>query len=217
MLPVGGKPLLAHTIIWLRSSGVREIGINLHYMPDAILEHFGSGESLGVAITYSVEEALLGTAGALHGFDAFLDESFVVVYGDVLTNMNLRALASLHNGESRQEDAASLATLSLYQVPNPTECGLIELDEASRVISFVEKPKPEDVRTNLAFSGVMICEPEILSQVADGGSSDFGFDVFPKLLAEAKPFYGHTLSSGEYVIDIGTMPGYLRALRLQWE
>ena len=216
MLPIGGRPLLEHTIRWLRGHGIRELAINLHYLPGEIVEYFGDGASLGVSITYSIEESLMGTAGAVKRLEGFLDEPFVVVYGDVLTNIDLAQLHGLHEQNRSKEELASIATIALYRVPNPTECGLIELGSGQRVTGFVEKPMPEDVRTDLAFSGVMVCEPQIAQLIPDGVASDFGFDVFPKLLERGLPFYGQPLAAGKYVIDIGTMPGYLRALALQW-
>lgn len=217
MLRLGGRPLLQHTMTWLRDFGIVDIAVNLHSMPESITDFFGSGASLGVNLTYSRERELLGTAGAAKQLAGFLDETFVVVYGDVLTNLDLARLSALHRNSGGKREAASVATLALYRVPNPTECGLVEFDQLHRVTAFVEKPMPEDVRTDLAFSGVMICEPSILGSIPEGSPYDFGNQVFPDMLERGVPMFGYPILDSEYVIDIGTVPGFRRALRLMWQ
>ncbi|CAN5742544.1 hypothetical protein BH10CHL1_BH10CHL1_41860 [soil metagenome] len=210
MLPVGEKPLLAYLVNWLRSHHITEIAINLHYAPDAIINHFGDGSAYGVALTYSYEAQLMGTAGAAKQLEQFLNETFVVVYGDVYTNLDLTRLTGFHRAHKTGGNASAL-TLALYQVPNPTECGLVELDPISRVTRFVEKPPADQVFTNLANAGIMVCEPEILEVVPRNTAFDFGHDVFPRLLATNSPIFGQAIADHEFLIDIGTPAGYQRA------
>lgn len=212
MLSVGEQPLLAHHMQWLRSHGITEIAVNLHHAPDVIRTYFAAGERYGVEITYSYEPELMGTAGAAKRLERFLDERFVVVYGDVFTNVDLARLESFHI--NALAGAGAGLTMSLYHVPNPTECGLVDLDENGRVRRFVEKPPPEEVFTDLANSGILICDPGLLAEVPAATVYDFGRDLLPKLLAGGYPVMGMPLSDGEYVIDIGTPAAYARAQEL---
>lgn len=214
MLAVGGQPLLAHHMLWLRSYGVSEVAINLHHAADVIREHFGGGSRYGVKITYSFEPELLGTAGAAKRLESFLDERFVVVYGDVFTNVDLARLVAFHETGLARGGAGAGLTMSLYRVPNPTECGLVDLDPAGRVLRFVEKPPPAEVFTDLANSGILVCDPALLQEVPAETVYDFGRDLLPRLLDSGRPVFGLPLASDEYVIDIGTPMGYSRAQKL---
>ena len=209
MVPIGGQPLLAHLVGWLRDHDIRQIAMNLHYYPEVITTYFGDGHHLDVAITYSYEAQLLGTAGAAKRLQPFLDEPFLVVYGDLYTNLDLTRLLKVHTQQATA--GGGLATLALYQVPNPTDCGLVELTDAGRITRFVEKPPPDQVFTNLANAGVMLCEPRLLDFIPDATVYDFGRDLFPALLRAGECLYGHLLADDEFLIDIGTPAGYQRA------
>lgn len=209
MLPVAGRPLLAHQVEWLRSHGVTELAINLHHAASVIQDYFADGSAFGVAITYSYEPELLGTAGAAKKLANFLDERFAVVYGDVFTNVDLTDLAARHAAKIGSADAG--VTLSLYRVPNPTECGLVDIDATGRVRRFVEKPPADQVFTDLANAGLLICEPPVLQYIPAATVVDFGRDVLPALLADGAPVFGVPIAPDEYVIDIGTPAGYARA------
>jgi NDP-sugar pyrophosphorylase family protein len=197
MVPVGGRPVLEHLIALLRVHGITDVAINLHYQPQAILDYFGAGERFGVEITYSHEERLLGAAGAARKLDAFLTETFVCLYGDVLTNVNLSALVARH----RETGAA--ATIGLYEVEEPSRCGIVELDESDRVTRFVEKPAPELHMGNLANSGILVFEPSVLDEIPPNEPYDFGFHLFPKLLDHGVPLFGARLDG--YILDIGSL------------
>ncbi len=214
MLPIQGVPLLERVVCWLRDHGITEIAMNLHHCPQVITDHFGDGKALGVTIVYSYEETLLGTAGAAKRLATFLDEPFVVAYGDVFTNLNLTRLMAAHQQQRRLESRDTLATIALYRVPNPTECGLVEIDETGRVMRFVEKPPPDQVFTDLANAGMMVCEPEIFQFIPKETSFDFGRDLFPLLLNEGKSLWGQAITDGEYLIDIGTPNAFQRAQQL---
>ncbi|HRW09007.1 MAG TPA: nucleotidyltransferase family protein [Caldilineaceae bacterium] len=216
MLPVQGKPLLEHVVCWLRDHGVTDIALNLHHCPDVITDYFGNGEAWGVTLSYSYEATLLGTAGAAKRLAAFLDEPFVVAYGDVFTNLNLARLIAAHQQRLHTMSADTLATLALYRVPNPTECGLVEMDSTGRVTRFVEKPPADQVFTDLANAGVMVCEPEILRFIPAETSVDFGRDLFPKLLAAGKAVWGQAIAEEEVLIDIGTPNAFQRAQQVMF-
>jgi NDP-sugar pyrophosphorylase family protein len=209
MLPVAGRPLLEHLLVWLRRYGISQIAINLHYLPEVIVNHFRDGQAWDVALTYSYEPTLLGTAGAAKALSAFLDEPFVVLYGDVFTNVDLARV--LHFHEEHCRNAGSLLTVALYHVPNPTECGLVEINAQGRVTHFVEKPPAHEIFTDLANSGILVCEPEVLAYIPAGVAYDFGRNLLPRLLADHQPVYGQTIAPTEFVVDIGTPAGYARA------
>lgn len=213
MLPVQGKPLLYHTVRWLRLHGVTEIAINLHHAPQVIPAYFGDGSAFGVRITYSFEPVLLGTAGAARKLDGFLDERFVVVYGDVFTNVDLGALEAFHLAQivGTSGGDGSAVSMALYRVHNPTEVGLVDVDASGRIHRFVEKPPADQVFTDLANAGILLCEPKTLSWIPRGRAYDFSRDLFPEMLRRALPLFGRPLDPHEYVIDIGVPDAYARA------
>ncbi len=215
MLPINGKPLLAHTLEWLRQQEIDHIAINLHHCPDQIVNTFGDGSLLGVHITYSYEDPIMGTAGAVRKLNGFLgDHPVVVVYGDVLTNLNLNSLLAFHR-QAIARDPSTGVTLSLYHVANPTEVGLVELGQNNRVTRFVEKPRAAEVFTDLANAGVLIIEPDVIDHIPPNTFYDFGQHLFPRLLASGVAIYGWVVPHKTYVLDIGTPERYAQA-QYEW-
>jgi NDP-sugar pyrophosphorylase family protein len=204
LLPIADRPVLAYTIDWLRRYNITDIAINLHHVPEVVQDHFGNGQIYDVNIHYSIEETLLGTAGALTPLVDFFDTTFVVVYGDVLTNFNLAAMLAFHRCKQ------SKFTIALYRVADPSRCGVVDLDKQQRIRRFIEKPKPEEVFTNLANAGVYLLEPAILDNIPQNQIYDFGHDLYPRLLSEDVPLYGYPLKK-EYLIDMGTPETYQQA------
>lgn len=204
MMPVAGQPLLEHLVSLVRSHGVTEIAINLHYCGDAITEYFGDGSAFGVRIAYSYEEALLGSAGAAKRLERFFDEAFLVLYGDVLTDIDVTQLAELHRR------TAAMATLAVYEVDEPSRCGMVELDGAGRVQRFVEKPLPGEIESSLANAGIYCLEPEVLNLVPSGLRADFGHDIFPHLLAMGETVVAYH-DPTDYYLDIGSIERYEQA------
>lgn len=208
MLPVAGRPVLEHTLAWLHRYGIREVAVNLHHLPDVIRDHLGDGSRFGVRITYSFEEQLLGTAGAVRRLKDFFNETFIVVYGDVLTDLDLAALWRFHQAHG------GVGTVALYRVRNPTACGLVELDWDGRIVRFLEKPRSEEVFTNLANAGVYVLEPEVIAHIPSEGAPDFGRDVFPALLQRGLVLYGYIIPATTRLIDIGSPEHYRLAREL---
>lgn len=206
MLPIGGVPLLEQIIILLRRHGITDIAINLHYKPWTIVHHVGHGRKWGVRTHYSFEETLLGSAGAAKRLEWYFDDTFLVFYGDLYTDLDITSLIATH----RRGNA--LLTMALYSVDNPTQCGIVELDAHSRVRRFVEKPAPDQVFSRLANAGVFVVEPEVLSWLPPEQHLDFGHDVFPHMLASGHTIMGHIIA--ETLIDIGTMQNYEKAQQL---
>ncbi len=211
MLPVAGRPTLEWIILWLRHYGIRDIVINLHHQPDPVLRHFGDGKALDVRLTFSVEPTILGTAGGIKRVERLFSEAFVVVYGDVLTDMDLGALVAFHRARG---DAAHV-TLSVNHAPNPWDCGVVAVGENHRVTRFVEKPPRDDVFSDLTSAGVLVMDPPVLKHVPADGFSDIACDLLPALLRAEVPVFAQTLDPGAYLIDMGTLEKYDRA-RQEW-
>jgi NDP-sugar pyrophosphorylase family protein len=204
MLPVGGRPILEHLVAYLRRYHVTDIAINLHHKPDVVLEYFGDGRNFGVSITYSPEQQLLGSAGAVKALEWYLkDEPFFVLYGDVLTDVDLGVLMARHCA------TGALATLALHRVDDPWRCGIVQLDPDGWITRFVEKPPAWATYGNLANSGIYAVDPEVLREIPFGRPFDFGHDLFPALLARGAPLLGY--ASRHYVLDIGSPERYQRA------
>src|ERR1017187_1653655 len=171
MVPVGGKPLLEHHLELFKRQGIRELIVNLHYLPEKITNYFGDGSRFGVSITYSHEPELLGTAGAVKKMEAELrGGSFIVFYGDNLVRVDFGPLLEFHH--ARQ----ALATVALFASPEPWTGGVVETDLNGRVVRFVEKPDPKQVSTNLISAGIFVVEPHVLDVIPAGRFYDFGKD-----------------------------------------
>ncbi len=206
MLPIGGKPLIGHTLSWLKRHGIAEAGINLHYLGQQIVDYVGDGRAFGLKVIYSWEDTLLGTAGGTKRLEPlFGGERFAVVYADMLTDLNLTRMAEHHL------EAAAAATIALFVAPRPHEVGIVELDSRDRIVGFVEKPPPGTEKGNLANGGVYILEPEVLRRIPASRYADFGFDVFPSMLRDRLPMLGYRPGAGEYLFDIGDLDKYRQA------
>lgn len=211
MLPVAGRPTLEWIVGWLRYHGIREVVVNLCHQPDPVVDHFGNGSSHGVQMTYSVEETMLGTAGGVKNVEHLFDGPFVIVYGDVLTDMNLAALVECHQAHGPQPHV----TLSLCRRPNPWDCGIVGVNGDNRVTKFVEKPRKEDVFSDLVNAGVLVMDRQLLDFVQETGFSDISHDLLPELLRRNVPIYAQPLDETVYLIDMGTQEKYEQAQR-EW-
>jgi len=209
MLPLAGRPLLEHVITHLRDCGVTDLAVNLHHLPTAVMDYFGDGARWGVSLRYSVEEHLLGSAGGVKRLGAFFDDTFVVYYGDVFTQADLRPMIALHRRSGVP------ATMGLYRVPDPWNRGIVQLDDSQCVVRFVEKPPREEAFSDLANSGIYVLEPETLERIPAGQVWDFGHDVFPAMLKDGLRMTGYVID--DLVIDIGLPEKYRQANRVASE
>jgi NDP-sugar pyrophosphorylase family protein len=205
MLPIAGEPLLAHTLRWLRRYSVTEAALNLHHLPEVVRAGLGDGTRFGMRLVYAYESELRGTAGAIHNFPGFFDQPFLVIYGDLLLDLDLGDLIGFHRAR------AALMTLALKHTDTPRSQGMIEVDTAGRVVRFIEKPK-DWTGGNTANAGVYVCQPEVAARVPVG-VSDFGHDIIPAFLRQGAALYGHPLRG--YLLDIGTPAAYEQAQR-EW-
>ncbi len=205
MVPVMNRPLMEYTVELLRLHGLRDIAVTLQYLPEQIKDHFGSGDSFGVNLHYFVEEEPLGTAGSVKNAASFLDETFIVISGDALTDFDLNEALYFHRARG------AMATLVLKAVENPLEYGVVMIDPDGRINRFLEKPGWGEVFSDTVNTGIYILEPEVLSLVEPGKMVDFSKDIFPRLLEQKEPLFGCVLDG--FWCDVGDIREYLRAHR----
>ena len=203
MAPIANRPALYHILRLLRRHGLRQVVINLHHLPEAITEYFRDGSALGMEITYSFEPQLLGTAGGVKKNAAFFGgETFLVVSGDALTDVDLTGLIAAHRRNG------SIATMAVKEVADPTQYGVVVADDEGRVVAFQEKPSLEEAKSRLCNCGMYVFEPEILAHIPEGQFDDFGRRVFPDLLRQGVPFHIYEVAS--YWSDVGNLREYMR-------
>ncbi len=203
MVPVLGRPVMEYALELLARHGIREVAVTLHYLPDSIRGYFGDGSKWGVHLHYFVEEVPLGTAGSVRAARDFLNEPFLVISGDALTDIDLTLAMEAH----RQKRAA--VTLVLKSVDTPVDYGVVITDGEGRVERFLEKPAWGDVFSDTVNTGIYLIEPEVMDRLAEGEKADFAKDLFPTLMEENAPLYGH-LTEG-YWCDIGSPGQYAAA------
>lgn len=206
MVPIVNRPVMEYLIELLARHGFNEIMVNLHYLGDQIASYFGDGSSWGVRIHWAYEDQLWGDAGSLkRAEDFFRDETFLVIGGDDLTDMDLSRLIKTHR------DKKALATIALSIVDDPSEYGIVLMNEEGRITRFLEKPKGEVIFSNTANTGVYVFEPEIFELIPHDVFYLFGKQVFPMLLEQRLPLYGHLTAA--YWRDVGNLKVYQQTHR----
>jgi mannose-1-phosphate guanylyltransferase/phosphomannomutase len=203
MVPLVGKPVMEHIIDLLRRHGITDIVATLQYLPGVIQDYFGDGSSFGVNINYAVEDRPLGTAGSVKNAQQYLDETFLVISGDAMTDFDLTKIIEFH------EQKRAKATLTLYRVPNPLEYGVIITDDEQRITQFLEKPSWSEVFSDTVNTGIYVLEPDILDLVPADTMYDFSQQLFPQLLAQRDPMFGYVAPG--YWCDVGNLAEYMRA------
>ncbi len=205
IVPILTHPFLELQIDLLKKTGIEEIVLSLSYQPRRIEEIFGDGSRLGVRIHYTMEPEPLGTAGAVKNAEAFLTNRTVVFNGDVLSDLDLTSVLKFH------EEVNAKATIVLTPVANPSAYGLVETDDAGRVLRFLEKPSYDEITCDTINAGVYVLEPELMDFIPRSTNYSFERGFFPHLLREKVPFYAYVHRG--YWIDIGTPEKYLRVHR----
>ncbi len=203
MITVANKPLLDYSIDLLKKHGITDIGITVRYLPQYIKDYLGNGEYRNVKIKYFSENIPLGTAGSVKQAENDLDDTFVVLSGDALTNTDLSKVLLYHR--SIHADV----TIVAKEETSPLEFGVVEIETDGRVVGFNEKPLWENVKSNTVNTGIYIINKEILDYIPKDKEFDFSKDLFPLLLKENKRIYGYI--SEKYWCDIGTPDKYLSA------
>ena len=203
MLPMANRPLAEHVVQLLKRHGYDEIVITVAFLASTIRTYFGDGSEFGVTFHYATEETPLGTAGSVLNAREQLDERFLVISGDVLTDFDLTELVDYHEAQG------SVATLALKAMENPLEFGIVITGEDGRIERFLEKPGWGDVFSDTINTGIYVLEPEVLDWIAEGRPVDFSSEVFPAMLEAERPLYGFV--SRGYWEDVGTLEAYIRA------
>jgi mannose-1-phosphate guanylyltransferase/phosphomannomutase len=205
LIPIANRPMMEHVLRLLTRHGFDDIVVTLAFHPQMIRTYFGDGSEFGVRMVYATEETPLGTAGSVRNAQAQLKDTFLVISGDVLTDIDLSAVVDFH----RQRGA--IATLALKSMENPLEFGIVIAHEDGAVERFLEKPTWGQVFSDTVNTGIYVLEPDVFDYIPEGQSVDFSENVFPKLLADGKPIFGHVADG--YWEDVGTVEAYLRAHR----
>ncbi len=203
MLPMANRPMMEHVVNLLRRHGMDEIVVTVAFMANSIRTYFGDGSELGVKMVYATEETPLGTAGSVLNARDELDERFVVISGDVLTDIDVSAVVDHHIRKG------AMATLALCSVENPLEFGIVITDEHGSVERFLEKPTWGQVFSDNINTGIYVLEPEIFDFIPGGRPVDFSGEVFPAILDAGLPLSGCVVDG--YWEDVGTTEAYLKA------
>lgn len=208
MIPVMNRPMLEHTLDLLRGQNITDLIINLHHLPEVVIDHFGDGSRFGVRIHWSREDAILGTAGGIKAAQRHLAGSaFVVMNSDVLAQIDLEQVLAFHR------EQGSVLTLVLKEGDSPESCDPIEMDEQNRIVHMPGVPSQNASETDhcYTFTGIQVMDPVIFDRIPEGVFSGTTTDVFPGMIADGLPVYGYV--HDPYWIDIGQPSSYLRAHR----
>ena len=203
MVPVVNKPVMEHIIELLKKHNLTDIAVTLQYLPNMIKNYFNDGREYDVNLKYYVEDKPMGTAGSVKNAEDFLDDTFVVISGDALTDIDLSKAIDFHFAKK------SMATLVLKKVDIPLEYGVVVTDDGGRITRFLEKPSWGEVFSDTVNTGIYILSPEVLKYYNKNEMFDFSKDLFPLLLKEDKPMYGYV--SEDYWCDIGDLNAYSQA------
>ncbi|HEX9057430.1 MAG TPA: mannose-1-phosphate guanyltransferase [Ktedonobacterales bacterium] len=203
MVPIVGRPVMEHILQLLKSHGITNVVVTVQYLASAIEDYFGDGTAFGMHIEYSREEVPLGTAGSVKNAEHLLNEPFLVISGDALTDFNLTEIIKSHNAHK------AMATLTLAHVANPLEYGVIITDEAGHIRQFLEKPSWGEVFSDTINTGIYMLDPAVLDYFEKGKVFDFSQDLFPMMLEKGDPIYGH-IAEG-YWCDVGNLAEYMKA------
>ena len=203
MVTLVDRPVIAHIFELLKLHGITEIIVTVQYLANVIQDYFGDGASYGLQIEYSVEETPLGTAGSVKNAQRFLDEPFLVISGDALTDIELTRVIQAHTEKN------ALVTVALKRVENPLDYGVVITGEDGRIKQFLEKPSWSELFSDTVNTGIYVIDPRVFDCFEAGKNVDWAKDVFPQLLREGGAVYGY-IAEG-YWTDIGTLEAYMRA------
>jgi len=200
MIPVANRPLMEYVIYLLRKHKFKDITALLYHQPEIIKNYFGDGSKFGVNINYVEAQEDYGTAGAVRYAAQGINEPFLVISADLITDFNLEGIIKYH----KEKEAA--ATMVLTHVPNPLPYGIVILNKEGKVKRFLEKPSWSEVFSDTINCGIYVLEPRVIEKIPEGRSFDFSHDLFPLLLSESEPLYGY-VASGLWK-DIGNLVEY---------
>ncbi len=202
MMPLANRPMMEHIVSLLKLHGFDEIVVTVAFQANAIRTYFGDGTEFGVRMVYATEEMPLGTAGSVRNAMDELDETFLVISGDVLTDIDLGGVVAFH------QERGALATIGLKSMENPLEFGIVITREDGSIERFLEKPTWGQVFSDTINTGIYVLEPEIFDYIEADKPVDFSSEVFPRLLDEGRPLFGYVADG--YWEDVGTLDAYIK-------
>jgi Nucleoside-diphosphate-sugar pyrophosphorylase involved in lipopolysaccharide biosynthesis/translation initiation factor 2B, gamma/epsilon subunits (eIF-2Bgamma/eIF-2Bepsilon) len=203
MVPIANKPVMEHIVELLKKHNFEDVAVTLQYMPDLIKEYFSDGNEYGLKIRYYIEETPLGTAGSVKNAEEFLDDTFIVISGDALTDIDLTKALEFHRKKK------SIATIILKKVDIPLEYGVVVTDDEGRITRFLEKPSWGEVFSDTVNTGIYILSPEVLGYFKRNIMFDFSKDLFPLIMKDNKTMYGFV--TDDYWCDVGDIRAYVQA------
>src|SRR5438309_4219308 len=201
MLPIMGEPMLQHILRLLRRHEFTDVVVTVQFLASIIRNFFGDGSDLDLSLSYATEDEPLGTAGSVKNAERFLDDTFLVISGDAVTDVDLQDVVRFH----REKKAA--VTVTLKRVDDPLEFGIVITDEEGRIERFLEKPGWGEVFSDQINTGIYVIEPEVLGYIPPGEEFDFAHDLFPLPLEQGLPMYGH-VAEGEWT-GVGPPESYI--------
>lgn len=204
MLPIVEQPMIERVLGHLPQHGINEAILSMGYMPDAFFRAYPDGSAAGVRLAYAVEPEPLDTAGAIRfaAERSGVDETFVVLNGDVLSDLDISALVSFHRAHGAE------GTIHLHPVPDPSAFGVVPTDENGRVTAFVEKPPRDQAPTNFINAGTYVLEPSVLRRIASGRRVSIEREIFPAMVRDGSLF---AMADESYWLDTGTPADFLQA------
>jgi mannose-1-phosphate guanylyltransferase/phosphomannomutase len=203
MMPLVNRPMMEHIVRLLALHGFDDIVVTVAFLANQVRDYFGDGSDFGVRMRYATEETPLGTAGSVRNAIDELDETFLVISGDVLTDVDLSAVVKQH------QEVGALASIALKRVENPLEFGIVITRPDGSIERFLEKPTWGQVFSDTINTGIYVLEPNIFDFIRADEVVDFSGDVFPRVLDKKLPLYGSIVDG--YWEDVGTLEAYLAA------
>jgi mannose-1-phosphate guanylyltransferase len=205
MVPVLNVPFLEHVIRNLKEYNITDIILAQHHLAASMVQYFNDGSRFGVNLTYVMEDFPRGSAGAIKNAEKYLNDTFFVLNGDIFHNRNFTDMLAFHRNHN------AIATVDLAPVEDPTIYGMVDTEADGKVKQFIEKPKREEISTNLINAGTWIFEPEVLKLIPPDIKYSFEREVFPVMIHDNMPLFAY--ASYRYWMDIGTPEKYLQLHR----
>jgi len=203
MIPLANRPIMLHIVELLKKHGISDMVMLLYHQPDIIKNFFRDGADFGIKTEYVTPLQDMGTAGAVKCAEKFLNERFLVISGDLLTDFNLKKIIEFH------DDRKAMATITLTSVKDPLQFGVVITDKERRITQFLEKPGWGEVISDTINTGIYVLEPEVFRYIPEGENFDFSQDLFPKLLENGDSLFGYPVKG--YWRDIGNTDSYREA------
>ncbi len=205
MVPIVNQPVMEHILGLVQHHGINEVVATLAFMPQVIEDYFGDGDEWGIDISYAIEETPLGTAGSVKNAAEALTETFIVISGDALTDINLTEVIDFHKAHG------GAVTIALKRVPDPLEFGVVITDDNGKIERFLEKPSWGQVFSDTINTGIYVVEPLVFDYIPEGKPFDFSSELFPLLMKNGHELYGCIVDG--YWADVGSLEGYVEVHR----